>query len=358
MRKQESQCLNGLGVKHRHTTGVVLLAAVIALCGFGIQAQAAITTFVDDKAGFLAATGATSATGFLPDRGGPFTGSQKVGSVTFARAPPPIGFYIGGGGEVPGDDWYPDPVPIHDIAINGLENLDVTFDEPVYSMGFDYIEPILTMPPHGVTGLDSTFEVTLKSGGITVDMFQFDAEPNDVFTFVGVWSDTAFDRVEIRETMGGIEAEYFGQFYTGTTPLSVPVAVDVKPQSCPNPLNTKSKGVTPVAILGTVDLDVSQIDIASLRLEGVAAIRSAIEDVATPFEPTNGIVDALDCNDFGSDGFDDLTLKFDTQTLIQALGDVQDGEVRVLTLTGVLQDGTPIEGQDVVVIKAKGRGNN
>ena len=66
--------------------------------GFGIQAQAAITTFVDDKAGFLAATGATSATGFLPDRGGPFTGSQKVGSVTFARAPPPIGFYIGGGG--------------------------------------------------------------------------------------------------------------------------------------------------------------------------------------------------------------------------------------------------------------------
>jgi regulation of enolase protein 1 (concanavalin A-like superfamily) len=129
-----------------------------------------------------------------------------------------------------------------------------------------------------------------------------------------------------------------------------PVALDIKPQSCPNPLNTKMQGVTPVAILGTSDLDVTQIDVDSIRLEGVAPIRSAIEDVATPFEPFIGKEETLDCNDFGPDGFDDLTLKFDTPGLVEALGDIEDGEVRILTLTGALQDGTPIQGEDVVVI--------
>ena len=112
------------------------------------------------------------------------------------------------------------------------------------------------------------------------------------------------------------------------------------------------------SVVGASGFDLTQVDIASLRLEDVPAIRSSIEDVATPFEPANGLADSLDCNDFGPDGFDDLTLKFDTQALTQALGDVQDGEVRVLTLTGVLQDGTPIEGHDVVVIKAKGGGKD
>ncbi len=32
-------------------------------------------------------------------------------------------------------------------------------------------------------------------------------------------------------------------------PSTVSVELDIKPQSCPNPLNTKSKGVLPVAVL-------------------------------------------------------------------------------------------------------------
>ncbi|MDH3669561.1 MAG: hypothetical protein OES46_00145 [Gammaproteobacteria bacterium] len=364
MSKQQSQCPNGLGTNHRHAytvTGAVLLAAVTALVSFGIQAQATLLTF-DDKAAFLAATGASSATGPLPNVGGVST-NRTVGSATFINRT--SGFFIGAVGvpQVPTGDWYA-PLPGNDIAINQRENIDVAFASPVFSMGFDFAEPDVTMPvPYGNQGrpfgVDSTFMVTLIDGATPVDTFTFNA-PDDVISFVGVWSDTAFDRAEIREIEGGIDDEYFGEFYTGTIPLSVfePVALDIKPQNCPNPLNTKSKGVTPVAVLGTADLDVTQIDIASLRLEGVAAIRSAIEDVATPFTPTNGLVDALDCNDFGPDGFDDLTLKFDSQELIQALGDVEDGEVRVLTLIGVLLDGTPIEGHDVVVIKAKGGGNN
>lgn len=132
------------------------------------------------------------------------------------------------------------------------------------------------------------------------------------------------------------------------------VALDIKPQSCPNPLNTKKQGVTPVAILGANDLDVTQIDVDSIRLEGVVPVRSAIEDIGTPFEPFIGKEDASDCNDYGPDGFDDLNLKFGTRELVDALGDVEDGEQRILTLTGALWDGTPIQGEDVIVILQKG----
>ena len=114
----------------------------------------------------------------------------------------------------------------------------------------------------------------------------------------------------------------------------------------------------PVAILGTEDLDIATIDPASIRLAGVAPIRSNVEDVGTPFEPFVGKGSIYDCNIEGPDGYIDLTLKFDTQEIVEALGEVEDGEGLVLTLTGNLLeefDETPIEGEDVVVILKKGR---
>ncbi len=131
------------------------------------------------------------------------------------------------------------------------------------------------------------------------------------------------------------------------------VAVDIKPGSCPNPLNTKSSGVLPIAILGTDDLDVTTIDPTSIRLAGVEPLRSGYEDVAGP------VSDANDCNctEEGPDGFLDLTLKFKTQRIVEAVGDVNDGDVRVLTLTGVLFDPmpfeTPIEGADCILIRGR-----
>ena len=134
-------------------------------------------------------------------------------------------------------------------------------------------------------------------------------------------------------------------------PVEVPV--DIKPTSCPNPLNVKGKGVLPVAILGTVDFDVSDIDPATVLLEGVPPLRWALEDVATPYDGTPE--DCLDCTTAGPDGFVDLTLKFDKQEVVDALEPVSDGEAKVLTLTGELFDGTEFEGQDVVCIIKKGK---
>ena len=81
-----------------------------------------------------------------------------------------------------------------------------------------------------------------------------------------------------------------------------------------------------------------------------------MEDVATPFEPYTGKEDAYDCTEDGPDGYTDLTIKFKTQEVVAALGEVSDGEVLVLSLTGTLKEdcgGLPFEGQDVVIILEK-----
>ena len=136
-----------------------------------------------------------------------------------------------------------------------------------------------------------------------------------------------------------------------SAPIAVEVSVDIKPESCPNPLNVRSKGVVSVAILGTEDFDVTEVDPASVRLEGVAPLRWSWEDVATPFEG-----ELCDCHELGADGYSDLILKFDTPEVVAALGAPSDGDVLTLMLTGNLKaefDSTPIEGADCVVIKAR-----
>jgi len=130
--------------------------------------------------------------------------------------------------------------------------------------------------------------------------------------------------------------------------------LDIHPQSCPNPLNGSSKGVMPAALLGAEDFDVNDIDVSTLLLEGVAPIRWSIENVATPV--LNG--DACECTTEGPDGFSDLTLKFKTQEIVQAIGPAQVGDYIVLTITGSLLDGTPFEASDCVLIVGRGDKDN
>ncbi|MHC4159973.1 MAG: hypothetical protein ACYSSO_12935 [Planctomycetota bacterium] len=128
--------------------------------------------------------------------------------------------------------------------------------------------------------------------------------------------------------------------------VPVKIAVDIKPGSCPNPVNVESNGVLPVAILGSEGLDVNTIDIASVRLVGVPPLRSSYEDVTAP------VLDANDCNCItdGPDGYLDLTLKFKTPQIVEGLGEVNDSDILTLVLTGVLSDETPIEGADCILV--------
>jgi hypothetical protein len=136
--------------------------------------------------------------------------------------------------------------------------------------------------------------------------------------------------------------------------------IDIKPGGCENPLNVKSRGVLPVAILGTSDLDVTTIDPASIRMvtdpadtDGVRSIRSRVQDVAAP--PADVPTCTTTCSDTetGPDGFPDLTLMFKTQDVVELLGDVSDGDCVVLYLKDI--SGDNLLGQDVVLILKKGK---
>jgi hypothetical protein len=122
------------------------------------------------------------------------------------------------------------------------------------------------------------------------------------------------------------------------------VDLDIKPGSCPNPIHSRSRGLLPVALVGSADFDVSAVDVGTLRLEGVAPLRWSYADVTAPFTG-----DLCGCNAAGGDGFIDLELKFKAKDILDAIDASQNGD-QVLTLTGTLLDGTPIEGQDCIVV--------
>ena len=206
--------------------------------------------------------------------------------------------------------------------------------------------------------------------------------------------DPSYTYITVMDTEGNILERLTNNPWRDSCPVwgyvvlpstEVPVPLDIKPGSCPNPINVKSQGVLPVAVLGTADFDVNQIDPASITLEGVSPLRWDLEDVSTPFEPYIGKTDCeQDCNILGPDGIIDLTFKFDTQEVLDLLGDIEsydieqedleafesgesdqlitttedallDGACLTVTLTGTLTDGTNILGEDLVLILRKGK---
>jgi hypothetical protein len=149
----------------------------------------------------------------------------------------------------------------------------------------------------------------------------------------------------------GDGAEYGRQHVKITVINTVPVPFDIHPTSCPNPINRGLTGVMPAAILGTADFDVTMIDPVSVKIEGVPALRWALEDVAAPYLPLKDkTLNKMSCNTLGPDGFVDLTLKFDLKAVSSLLSSYPKGKVVKLHMTGLLKDGTPIEGEDIVII--------
>ncbi len=128
------------------------------------------------------------------------------------------------------------------------------------------------------------------------------------------------------------------------------VKLDIKPGSCPNPLARASRGVLPVALVGTQSFDVFDVDVDSLRLsradgvggsvapaDGPPGPQARVEDVATPFDG-----EPCDCDELGGDGLDDLLLKFSNRDLVDVLelNDLIAGAFVQLCLSGTLLDGT------------------
>lgn len=107
------------------------------------------------------------------------------------------------------------------------------------------------------------------------------------------------------------------------------VAIDIKPGSDVNPINPKSKGVIPVAILTTDDFDATTVDVSSVAFGPDGASEAHGKG---HFEDVDG------------DGDTDLVMHFKTQDAGIASGDEE------ACLTGVA-DGKDITGCDVVRVK-------
>lgn len=205
---------------HLKLTTALVLAA---LCS---AAHAAPLAVFSDKSVFLATTGASAASGPLPNLGIIADGSETVGSITFNQ----VGthsIFIGTRG-IRVTDWTT-LLAGNEIAVNDTENLNLSTAAPVFAFGFDFVEPSIAGSGTGTCFVrpctDSTFSVTLKSGTTAIDSFQFNVA-DDIAGFVGVWSSLAFNAVEVRETSGGIDDEFFGQVFTGNV-APVPTAVPV-----------------------------------------------------------------------------------------------------------------------------------
>jgi hypothetical protein len=121
-------------------------------------------------------------------------------------------------------------------------------------------------------------------------------------------------------------------FGAGSSGKTIPISLDIKPGSDENPINLRSQGTTPVAILGTETFDVTTVDVESIRFAG-APIR---------VKP-NGTLH-YSYEDVNEDGILDLMMHFSTQDL-----DL-DQDSTEASITGVGGQNRCISGTDNVTI--------
>ena len=67
----------------------------------------------------------------------------------------------------------------------------------------------------------------------------------------------------------------------------IEVWLDIKPHSYPNPINLGSKGVVPVAVYGTDDFDVNDVDLATLTLAGASPKEKGSKGKTGSYEDIN-----------------------------------------------------------------------
>jgi hypothetical protein len=236
-------------------------------------------------------------------------------------------------------------------------------------------EPDYPVDPPGLT-IVLPLENTMVPG-YRIDLYRVDPDTGELVEAFGVDGFPVQGRVD----PGGLTATFEGvaslSIVVGLLPETVPVFIDIKPATCPNKLNVKNQdfprgatspafpqgataparrgGVFQVGILGTDEFDVTWVDIESIQLVGVSPAKIAFEDVGTPFEVPSWEDCSTDCTEAGSDGLEDVSLKFEKQEVVDALrdavGDLLDGQCLVVELTGMLLDGTRFSGEDVVAIQ-------
>jgi len=220
-------------------------------------------------------------------------------------------------------DWY---AQVDDVMI--------VSDEALTPCGFATVSPETgTVPGNSSTGIDVTFDATGYAPGT------YECEL--------IINSNASNGARV------------------VVPLEMIVAqvanLDFKPGSCPNPFNAhlydwaeegsqeKKGGITTVALLGTDDFDVGDVDVSTIRLEGVAPLSTGggvkVQDVGGP-----GGGGECACPERQKDGYDDLTMKFQSQDIAIGIMRGSHRDVHSVTMVGQLLNGTWFCAEDCVTL--------
>jgi hypothetical protein len=115
--------------------------------------------------------------------------------------------------------------------------------------------------------------------------------------------------------------------------VPVSITIDIEPGYDSNCLNLNEHGVIPVAIFGSEDFDVYEIDVTTLSLQGLSLkVVGKADRLLAHFDDIDG------------DGYTDLIAQFADSDGWTGSGD------GYATLTGQLYVGTAIEGSDSICI--------
>jgi hypothetical protein len=131
--------------------------------------------------------------------------------------------------------------------------------------------------------------------------------------------------------------------------------LDIKPGSCPNPVNVMNGAamalaVVPMGLLGNA-FDVTQVDIGTIRLSPVqltagttvelSPVLISYADIGSPFDS-----EQCQCAALGPDGILDIAIHFDRQQMIDGFGlqALQNNTEFPLRVTGLLTEGRGIFG--------------
>ncbi len=251
---------------------------------------------------------ANFANGGNPDLEGSFAslGHNLIGEIGTAT-----GFVDGVNGDQVGTGASPLDPRLGPLQDNGgpTATQALLFDSPAIDAGNDAV--CVALP---VDGLDQRGVARPQGAACDVGAVEFvDCDESGVD-----------DGTEIAE---GILADEDGNLVPDLCELLV-VEVDVKPGNEANPINPRSRGVIPAAILGSETFDVADVDVTTLAF-GPGAASIAHRNGPHPV-------------DINGDGLTDLLAHFRTEETGIAAGDTE------ACVTGELLDDTPFEGCDSV----------
>ncbi len=343
---------------------VVLAAVVVSLIPFTPLFGDTFT----DRAAFEAAVGAVKTIDFegIATVGGQAGAVNLVGNeftdITLTAGPGADGLFVGipdvtipGGNNASffANDFFPtsgvavfspdkDPSPGSPCPDG---TLIVDFISPTTGVGAFFLDP--EGFPSFIEAFDGPGGTGTSLGKLIVQNF-----PDNSQSFAGITASGIRSAVLVLGGQGdgvGIDDLCFAVLQ---------VTIDIKPGSCPNSFNRNSHGMLPVALVGSLDLDVTQVDISSILLfradvvggavapnEGPPGPHSTFEDVATPFDG-----ELCDCHEEDGDGITDLAMKFKSQDVVSELqlNGLPPGDLVELCVSGMTLDGSEFEACDCV----------